>query len=372
MCDLAVKIIEMTYRMERGRFPGPPPELPMANMEQLEKIKQSIDDWNKWREENPEAVIDLGGADLRNALLRKADLTKANLFGATLTDANLREATLIGANLCGAHLWGAILTVADLREANLSGAILSWADLCGAKLWHSILFETDLREANLKFAHIGWTSFGNVDLSTVKNLAKVRHDGPSTVGIDTIYRSKGGIPKVFLRECGVPETFITYVGSFTAEPFEYQSSFISHSHKDEDFAQRLHSRMRQEDLRVWYAPEDMKGGRKIYDQIDRAIQINDRLLLILSENSMKSDWVMTEIRRARKVEMEEDRKKLFPIRLVDIDTIEKWKCIDIETGDDLAVEVRKYHIPDFSNWKDHDAFEAGFARLMQDLLPDDE
>jgi len=24
----------------------------------------------------------------------------------------------------------------------------------------------------------------------------------------------------------------------------------------------------------------------------------------------------------------------------------------------LAEEVRKYHIPDFSNWKDHDAFEA--------------
>jgi hypothetical protein len=33
----------------------------------------------------------------------------------------------------------------------------------------------------------------------------------------------------------------------------------------------------------------------------------------------------------------------------------------------MAVEVREYFIPDFSNWKDHDAFEAGFQRLLADL-----
>jgi hypothetical protein len=35
--------------------------------------------------------------------------------------------------------------------------------------------------------------------------------------------------------------------------------------------------------------------------------------------------------------------------------------------EDLAEEVRKYHIPDFSNWKNHDAFERAFARLEKDL-----
>jgi hypothetical protein len=33
----------------------------------------------------------------------------------------------------------------------------------------------------------------------------------------------------------------------------------------------------------------------------------------------------------------------------------------------LAEEVRKYHIPDFSDWKNHAAFERGFARLENDL-----
>ena len=76
---------------------------------------------------------------------------------------------------------------------------------------------------------------------------------------------------------------------------------------------------------------------------------------------------MTEIRKARDVEKKEKRRKLFPIRLVDFDTLGTWACFDADTGKDLAVEVREYFIPDFSNWKDHDAFEAAFARLQKDL-----
>ncbi len=47
--------------------------------------------------------------------------------------------------------------------------------------------------------------------------------------------------------------------------------------------------------------------------------------------------------------------------------MKKWECLDSDTGEDLAEEVRKYHIPDFSNWKNHDAFERAFARLEKDL-----
>ena len=125
--------------------------------------------------------------------------------------------------------------------------------------------------------------------------------------------------------------------------------------------------MRQAGLRVWFAPEDMRGGQYLDDQIDRAIQLHDRLLLVLSEDSIHSKWVEREIRKARKVERAEKRRKLFPITLTDYATLKKWECLDSDTGEDLAEEVRKYHIPDFSNWKNHDAFEAAFARLEKDL-----
>jgi uncharacterized membrane protein YgcG len=35
--------------------------------------------------------------------------------------------------------------------------------------------------------------------------------------------------------------------------------------------------------------------------------------------------------------------------------------------EDSAREIREYFIPDFSNWKDHDAYKLAFDRLLADL-----
>ena len=131
---------------------------------------------------------------------------------------------------------------------------------------------------------------------------------------------------------------------------------------------RLQARMREAGIRVWFAPEDLKGGKKLHEQLFEAIQIHNRLLIVLSEHSIQSEWVMTEIRKARETEKKEKRRKLFPIRLTDFETLRDWTCFDADTGKDLAVEVREYAMPnDFSNWKNHDAFESAFARLKKDL-----
>jgi uncharacterized protein YjbI with pentapeptide repeats len=333
---------------------------------------------------------DLRDGHLSRADIRGADLSGADLRGADLTLANLENAILFGVDLNKAKLMGADMSRADLRNARLREARLSSANLSSAQLGRADLSEADLRLAKLGNADLGgvnlnWanldgadfqqaylsgTSFGNNDLSNVKGLESVIHYGPSTIGIDTLFRSDGTIAETFLRGAGVPEDFITFVPSFVGRAIEFYSCFISFSHHDEEFSRRLHSRMRSANLRVWYAPEDMKGGRRLHEEIFRAIQIHDKLLLLLSELSMKSEWVMTEIRNARKIEQKENRRKLFPIRLVDFETIEKWECFDIDSKKDLAIEVREYYVPDFSNWKDHDAFEAEFEKLVEALKAD--
>ncbi len=88
-------------------------------------------------------------------------------------------------------------------------------------------------------------------------------------------------------------------------------------------------------------------------------------------NAVGSEWVKTETRKARKAEIKEGKRKLFPIRLVDFKTIREWKCFDADSGKDLGVEIREYFIPDFSNWKEHDSFEAAFQRLLKDLKADE-
>jgi hypothetical protein len=39
----------------------------------------------------------------------------------------------------------------------------------------------------------------------------------------------------------------------------------------------------------------------------------------------------------------------------------------VDRGIDSAREIREYFIPDFSNWKDHDAYQKAFERLLRDL-----
>lgn len=340
----------------------------MANPEHVEILKQGVGAWNEWRKQCPYIQphlndTDLSGLDLSGAHFRYTLLGRVNLHHTNLSYADLIGAVLNGSNLSYANLSHAKLT-ANLSYVNLSYANLNYADLSYANLRHPIL-------SNADFSNSHWqgTNLVDVDLSDAIGLETVNHLAPSTIGIDTLYCSAGKIPETFLRGCGVPDDFITFIPSHFGiqQAIQFYSCFISYSSKDEEFARRLYSRMRDEHLRVWFAPEDIKGGQKLHEQIERAIQIHDRLLLILSENSMQSEWVMTEIRRARKTGIEEDHRKLFPITLVDYEKIKTWKCFDADTGKDLAVEVREYYIPDFSNWKDHDAFEAAFSRLLRDL-----
>ena len=110
------------------------------------------------------------------------------------------------------------------------------------------------------------------------------------------------------------------------------------------------------------------GGRKIHEQIDEAIRTYDKLLLILSEHSMSSNWVKTEIANARQREEREAKQLLFPITLVAVEEVKQRKLFDADRGDDSAREVREYFIPDFSNWdKDSRAYQAALERLIRDL-----
>src|SRR5262245_4098997 len=71
----------------------------MANPEHLEILRRNVEEWNKWREANPDvwpnlSKADLSGADFNGANLSKAKLSGAKLEGADLIRANLSKAEL--------------------------------------------------------------------------------------------------------------------------------------------------------------------------------------------------------------------------------------------------------------------------------------
>jgi hypothetical protein len=336
----------------------------MASQEHLDLLKQGVEIWNQWRQKHPEIRPDFDEANLEGIHLGRADLSgasfrRAYLFRTLLDESNLYDANLQGADLHSASLIKANLSRAALHRAYLHGANLDEANLTGADLVLTDLSETSLNETDLSQTTMWSTRLADVDLSRVKGLDTVVHEGPSTIGLDTIYRSKGNIPEAFLQGTGVPKTFFAYIPSLINLSTQYYTCFISYSSRDEAFAMRLHADLQSNGVRCWFAPEDLKIGAKIRPSIDESIHLYDKLLLALSQHSVSSQWVEQEVETALAKERKEGRIVLFPIRL-------DKAVMEIEGGWPALIRNTR-NIGDFTRWKRLDAYQKALDRLLRDL-----
>ena len=341
----------------------------MANQEQVKLLKKSAKAWNKWRKKNPQIEIDLS-----EALLNGANLHEANLNGACLNEALLSGAILTGANLSRANLRESWLNGADLSEALLSGANFDRAELIGANLR-----KADLSKANLSEAILGNTIFVQIDLSQTFGIDSVQHASPSIIGTDAIKLSKGEIPEVFLRGCGLSDWEIESAKLYKPglsnqeiininykifdiranQSIQISPLFISYSHADTPFVEKLEPYLTKKGIRFWRDVHDATAGR-LEKQIDRAMRQNPTVILILSKNSTASDWVEHEARLARELEKEIGRDVLCPIALDDSWKSAKWPKR-------LMEQIMEYNILDYSKWNDDKAFGQVFNKMLSGL-----
>ena len=136
----------------------------------------------------------------------------------------------------------------------------------------------------------------------------------------------------------------------------YYSCFISYSTKDEDFAVKLYADLKAAGVACWFAPEDMKIGDKIRDTLHEAVWSRRKLLLILSEHSVHSDWVEEEAEAAIAKERETGTWMLFPIRLDDA-------VMDLKVGWAAYIKNSR-HIGDF---RQQEEYAQQLKRLLRDL-----
>jgi hypothetical protein len=106
---LSQKLIETDQFKERKK------------QEQIILLMQGRSYWNEWREQNPDAVIDLSDARLRYMNLKEMNLSRVNLSNVRFKGADLSGANLSGANLSNVYLGGADFSGANLSGANLDG-----------------------------------------------------------------------------------------------------------------------------------------------------------------------------------------------------------------------------------------------------------
>lgn len=195
-------------------------------------------------------------------------------------------------------------------------------------------------------------------MSRATGLDSCRFRAPSTIDHRTIARS-GPLPRAFLGGCGLPETLIEFLYSRPNQRIQFYACFISYSSQDQDFAERLHTDLDLKRVRCWFAPHDLPIGAKIRTAIDEAIAEHDKVLLILSEHSIASQWVEQEVEDALEQERQTGKTILFPIRLDDA-------VMTISHGWPRLLRNTR-NIGDMRQWKDHDTYQHVLERLLRDL-----
>lgn len=293
--------------------------------------KGSVGGWNKWRDDNPKTTPNLSKIDLRDR------------------------------NLSNINFQGVSLKAANLVRCNFRGANLENSDLTSANLLFSVFERTNLSNSIFKEATIGSTKFLDIDISSIKELETVVSSGPSFVDSLTFIKSKGDIPLEFLRRVGTPDDVIKKIIPIykSAAGLKFYTSFISYSSKDHEFANKLYNDLHVANVQVWFAPEDLKIGDRFVSKIDQEIRQRDKLILVLSKNSIGSTWVEAEVETAISQEKSTGKNILFPIAIdKEFKKSDTWWAHEIQ---------KKVNVGDFSDWKNHDSYTKSLNKLLSSL-----
>jgi uncharacterized protein YjbI with pentapeptide repeats len=389
------------------------------NVEHLEQLERGVESWNFWRvghaliRPNFQYVnlrgAKLGGAFLRDAIFSAADLSGADLGGAVLVEANLnatalrevdlRRASLTNVNGFQANFSDADLRGADLREGNLDQATFMRADLREATLWRASLRAADLRGADLRHANLGravltganltgadcrgasfvgadltavrcdgadfgeatlaQTRLADLDLSGAKGLESVVHLGPSTAGIDTIYRCGTKLPEGFLQGLGVPDLFLTYMASLVGQAFEFFACAIRCSADDRRFGDRLFADLRAKGVRTWYLPEadQPPDPNRVLVEVDQSLKVFDKVVVVCSASALRNRRILDDVEQALDREAAHGPGVLFPVRVDDF-VLNGW-------SNDRQAAVLERGVADFSGWETSaDRYEAALDELL--------
>ena len=255
----------------------------------------------------------LAGADFSDSDLDRVVLSDANLTGCNLSRCNLSRANLTGANLTGANLTSANLNRATLTRTNLTDAVFE-----GSDFYEAIFNNPEMGGANFHGGIVGYTVFQNCDFSGAVGLDLVRHDGPSTIGIDSLYRSKGLIAEEFLRNAGVPESLAGFQASLVDADIALGDCFISCTDEDEQFATILRNDLQTQGVRCWVFSEGSRGSALVerhstsdQEEVERWVRLYDKMVVVCSANTLESENVRNDLRAAQELQQSKDEWVLF-------------------------------------------------------------
>jgi len=97
------------------------------------------------------------------------------------------------------------------------------------------------------------------------------------------------------------------------ERVQLPSIFIAHASADKFFVRKLAEQLRDNKIDVWIDEAEIKVGDSITQKIGKAIEETDFFCILLSHDSVKSEWVKKELEIALQKEVQEKRVVVYPI-----------------------------------------------------------
>jgi hypothetical protein len=93
--------------------------------------------------------------------------------------------------------------------------------------------------------------------------------------------------------------------------------FISYSHADSDFVDRLATQLVLHAINVWVDRWEINVGESLIDRVEQAIDGASALLVVLSKASVESNWVKKEVNAGLVRELEEKHVVVLPVLIED-------------------------------------------------------
>jgi hypothetical protein len=89
--------------------------------------------------------------------------------------------------------------------------------------------------------------------------------------------------------------------------------FISYSHSDKAFVDKLALNLVEHDAHVWVDTWELNVGDSILNRVQEAIQTSSALLIVLSKASVTSEWCRKELNAALMRELDEKKVVVLPV-----------------------------------------------------------
>ena len=118
--------------------------------------------------------------------------------------------------------------------------------------------------------------------------------------------------------------------------------FISHATADDAFVKELRIKLELSGIKIWVDSRNLRGGDKLWPEVAEAIRTARHVLVVISPETINSDWVFDEIKLAEQVEKEQTDYRVIPLMLPGITPKALKRYFSEEpAGEKIELEVGK-------------------------------